>query len=203
MNLPSRSYDADPSRFTVNGRTLKIDKITQMAHYHVNMAALLRLGVWMEFLRANGLYDNTRIIIVADHGRDLGILDEMKFGQENYEDVLTYNPLLLVKDFNAPKEECATDSRFMTNADTPILAFKDLIDHPVNPQTGKPVTEELKYQPEQHIFFSDIYSTVKNNGTVFLPGTWLRMRGDNIFDMSAWQTVGENPDFDSAAEGGK
>lgn len=197
------SYDADPSRFTVDGRTLKIDKITQMAHYHVNMAAMLRLGVWMEFLRANGLYDNTRIIIVADHGRDLGILDEMKFGQENYEDVLTYNPLLLVKDFNAPKEECATDSRFMTNADTPILAFKDLIDHPVNPQTGKPVTEELKYQPEQHVFFSDIYSTVKNNGTVFLPGTWLRMRGDNIFDMSAWQTVGENPDFDSAPEGGK
>ena len=184
-------YDADPSRFVLNGQELKMDKITQMAHYHVNMAALLRIGVWVDFLKENGVYDNTRIIVVADHGRDLGQLESMQFGTNNYEDVMTYNPLLLVKDFNAPDEPCAIDNSFMTNADTPLLAFKDLIEDPVNPFTGVPVTDDLKYVSEQHVFFSDIYSTVKNNGTVFLPGTWLIMEGYDIFDMSSWRTVGD------------
>ncbi|MBO4872119.1 MAG: membrane protein insertase YidC [Lachnospiraceae bacterium] len=196
-------YDANQSRFTVNGRTLRIEQISQMAHYHVNMAALIRLGIWMDFLRESGVYDNTRIIIVADHGRDLGVLDEMKFGTEDYEDVMVYNPLLLVKDFNAPKEPCVTDDRFMTNADTPILAFDGLIEDPKNPLTGLPVTDELKYVPQQHIFFSDIYSTVKNNGTVFLPGTWLTMDGYDLFDMSSWHTVGEKPDFTADSEGSR
>ncbi|MBR6703917.1 MAG: membrane protein insertase YidC [Lachnospiraceae bacterium] len=194
-------YDANQSRFTYNGRTLRVEKITQMAHYQVNMAALMRLGIWMDFLKESGVYDNCRIIIVSDHGRDLGLLDEMKFGSENYEDVMTYNPLLMVKDFNVPKEPCVTDDTFMTNADTPLLAFEGLIEDPVNPLTGLPVTDELKYETEQHVFFSDIYSTVKNNGTVFLPGTWLVMEGEDIFDMSRWRTVGETPDFSSGAKG--
>ena len=107
----------------------------------------------------------------------------------------------MVKDFNAPKEPCVTDDTFMTNADTPLLAFEGLIEDPVNPLTGLPVTDELKYETEQHVFFSDIYSTVKNNGTVFLPGTWLVMEGEDIFDMSRWRTVGETPDFSSGAKG--
>ena len=43
----------------------------QLAHYHANAAALLRLGEWFDWMREQGVYDNTRIIIVSDHGRDL------------------------------------------------------------------------------------------------------------------------------------
>ncbi len=184
------AYDADSSRFTLSGRTLKFEKITQMAHYHVNVAALLRLGRWMDFLRESGVYDNTRIIIVADHGRDLRQIDEFVFGSESYEDVMLYNPLLLVKDFDA-KGSFTTDIRFMTNADTPLLAFEGLIRDPVNPLTGKPVTNAKKFESEQHIFFSDIYSTAKNNGTKFLPGVWYALEGDDIFNLPSWRKLGE------------
>jgi hypothetical protein len=33
-------------------------------HYHANMAAYILLGKWFSFLKENGVYDNTRIIIV-------------------------------------------------------------------------------------------------------------------------------------------
>ena len=38
----------------------------QVTHYQVNMAAFLKLGEWFDYLRENGVYDNTRIIIVSD-----------------------------------------------------------------------------------------------------------------------------------------
>jgi YidC/Oxa1 family membrane protein insertase len=40
-------------------------------HYHVAMAALLLLGQWFDFLKENGAYDNTRIIVSSDHGSNL------------------------------------------------------------------------------------------------------------------------------------
>jgi phosphoesterase RecJ-like protein len=42
------------------------------------MAAALRLGEWFDWMKAEGVYDNTRIIIVADHGCDNGDFEEMK-----------------------------------------------------------------------------------------------------------------------------
>jgi arylsulfatase A-like enzyme len=43
-------------------------------HYHSNMATMLRVGEWMDYLKEQGVYDNTRIIIVADHGRKLKLM---------------------------------------------------------------------------------------------------------------------------------
>ena len=43
----------------------------QLAHYQINMAAMLQLANWFDYMRENGVYDNTRIILVADHGRGL------------------------------------------------------------------------------------------------------------------------------------
>ena len=190
QHVNNLAYDANASHFTLHGITLHFTKTTQMAHYHVNMAALLRLGKWMDFLREEGVYDNTRIIIVADHGRDLRQINEMVFGKESYEDVMLYNPLLLVKDFGS-QGDFRMDLTFMTNADTPTLAFAGLIQDPVNPITGNPVTDSKKYEAEQIIFFSDIYSTVKNNGTKFLPGVWYALEGHNIYALSKWRKLGE------------
>ncbi|MDR2181518.1 MAG: YidC/Oxa1 family membrane protein insertase, partial [Treponema sp.] len=44
------------------------------ANYHSNSAFLLRFGEWLDALRENGVYDNTRIIIAADHGSGVGDL---------------------------------------------------------------------------------------------------------------------------------
>lgn len=98
--------------------------------FHANIAALKQIGKWLDYLRANDCYDNTRIIIVSDHGRGI------KYPACN-EHVSWYQVLLLYKDFNS-NEPLKEDYSFMTNADTIFLA-KDGIEEvsDVNPFTGK------------------------------------------------------------------
>jgi len=160
---------------------------TQIAHYHVNMAAMIKIGRWLDYMRDNDVYDNTRIIIVADHGYDLNQFDELMYGEDEQDDVMFYNPLLMVKDFNC--RDFSTSWDFMTNADVPTLAMADCITAPTNPFTGKPVTSEAKNLPEQHILTSHEWSVEKNNGNTFLPGVWYAVH-DNIFDVSNWKKLG-------------
>lgn len=68
QNVDNTDYEAEHAdRFTVDGQTLRMETELQVTHYQSNMAALLQLGEWFDYLRDNGVYDNTRIILVADH----------------------------------------------------------------------------------------------------------------------------------------
>lgn len=197
MYVDNTQFDAEHAdRFTYNGRTMIAETATQMSHYQCNMAAFIQLGRWFDYLREQGVYDNTRIILVADHGRSLEQFEDMLFGVRdpdkttfNPEDVMAYNPLLLVKDFGA--RGFSTDERFMTNADTPTLALDGLIEDPVNPFTGNRITADAKDAEEQHVFYTDIWSTSRNNGNTFLPGSWYALTGHDIFDLSGWKKLGE------------
>jgi len=103
--------------------------------YHVMAGSLLAYRKFFTYLKQNGIYDNTKIIIVSDHGisENTGIFNNnMPFYKEDY--IAT----LLVKDFNA-SGNMKTDMTFMTNADTPYLAAKDVIPDPVNPFTHNPL----------------------------------------------------------------
>ena len=113
-----------------------------LSHYHVNAAALRLLGNYMDFLKENKVYDNTRIIIVADHGFTFGIKNP-RLGEFESENLFFFNPLLIVKDFNS-RGEFKTSDEFMTNGDVPLLATKDLIKNPVNPFTHKLMTDKDK-----------------------------------------------------------
>ena len=187
--VDNTEYDlAHLDRFTVNGRTMRVENINQMEHYHINMAAFLLLGQWFDYLRENGVWDNTRIIVVADHGRHLAQFDDWKFGSDKIYDVMFYNPLLLVKDFGST--EFSTDDQFMTNADVPTLALEGLVEDPVNPFTGKAISSDAKLLPEQHITTSQVFQISVNNGTTFQPAYWFAVR-DNIFDMQNWRALGK------------
>ncbi len=188
--VDNTEYDQTHSdRFFVDGREMVVNKTEQMKAYHVNMAALLKMGQWFEYLKSEGIYDNTRIIIVADHGISLRCFDDMIFSQEKYGDTMKYNPLFLVKDFDS--HGFHRNDQFMTNADTPLLALEGLIENPVNPFTGKPLSDSTKREDEQHLFFTEQWQTTVNNGNTFLPGTWLSLSGHNIFDMSSWRVLGD------------
>ena len=81
------------------------------------------------------VYDNTRIIIVADHGYSRkGPFSSFPFKENMI--CGRYNPLLLVKDFDS-NSDIVTDSSRMTNADVPFLASKGLVSQQVNPFTGE------------------------------------------------------------------
>ena len=160
-----------------------------MSHYHANAATLKKLGAWFDYLREQNVYDNTKIILVSDHGMCLDSLSNLRFGMSNIEDGMWYNALLMVKDFNR-NQEIVTDDSFMTNADTPTLAFHGLIADPVNPFTGKNINNKAKQEKTHHIFYTKYWNVNENNGKTFLPGYWFGLHGDNIFDINSWEYLG-------------
>ena len=178
------AYDAEHTdRFVIDGRELKMDRDGQMIHYQTNMAAMIQLGNWFDYLRKNNVYDNTRIILVSDHGRGLLQHDELIFGDSWLKDAEFYYPLLMVKDFNS--KGFVTSDAFMTNADVPTLAMEGLFLNPRNPFTGKIVSNAEKTAHDQFILISEDWQTNKNNGNTYLPSAWVRVR-DNIWDRSNW-----------------
>lgn len=184
--VDNTGYDLEHAgRFTVDGRTLKVNESIQMTHYHINMAAMIQLGKWFDYLRENDVYDNTRIIVVADHGWGLGMMDELMVdtGYGDKYDVSWFNPLLMVKDFNSTG--FTTSGEFMTNADVPTLATAGLIDNPVNPFTGKPIDSSEKFAHDQIVFVSEEWETSAHTGTTFLPSTWASVK-DSIWDSENW-----------------
>lgn len=95
---------------------------------------MLQLAKWMKYLKSEGVYDNTRFIFVSDHGRKINT-PGFKNSELNSE-FSAFNALLMVKDFNATGK-LSFENDFMTNADTLILATKNLPVSQKNPFTGK------------------------------------------------------------------
>jgi hypothetical protein len=160
-------------------------KYADIINYPANAAALKRLGTWFEYLKKNGVYENTRIIICADHGADINsgtfsYSEKIPFNRENY------NPLLLVKDFgdNFPLR---TDYSFMTNADVPSIAFKSLVQNPLNPFTGNSVSDKEKHEP-LFITTSKKWMPYEHNANTFkiAANEWYTVHSD-IFDAKNWQ----------------
>ena len=189
--VDNTQYDAEhKDRFTVNGMTLSMNSSKEMAHYHSNMGALLRIADWLDYLKENDVYDNTKIIIVADHGYDFGQLEELAYTDPDFSSKTAqgYFPLLLVKDFNS--KGFTVSDEFMTNADVPTLAFNGLIENPVNPFTGKPINSDEKYAHDQYIIVSTEWQVTVNNGNTFLPARWVSVSG-NIWDKDDWEFCNE------------
>ena len=162
----------------------------QKSHYHVNMAAMILLGKWFDFLRENGVWNNTRIIVVSDHGYDLGLNHILTGGAEGenalapHEGIMAYNALMMIKDFGSG-EEFRTDSTFMTIADTPSEAMRGLIENPVNPFTGKPINEAAKNGGEQYVMITD-WRIAENHGTRYTDPVRLTLRNENVLDEKNW-----------------
>ena len=176
LQVDNTQYDEEnKDRFTVDGRTLIVENDSQMIHYQSDMAALLRIGEWLEYLKENGVYDNTRIIIVSDHGCSLAQLEELMYSDgKNEVDLERYFPLLMVKDFGS--RGFTISDEFMTNADVPSLAMKDLISDPVNPFTKKIISDSEKTAHLQFISLSSDWDVGTNNGTTFNASKWLVVR---------------------------
>lgn len=194
-HVDNTAYETEnANRYTINGKTLKMETTQQYIHYQTNMASMLKIGEWMDYLKKNNVYDNTKIIIVADHGRPLQhlsdrILDDAK---DDLYDTEFYNPLLLVKDFNSNK--FSTSEEFMTNGDVPTLAMKDLINNPKNPFTGKEINNNEKYEHDQYVLGSMEWDIGKNNGKVYLPGTWFKVH-DDVRNRNNWSVLNEYATF--------
>lgn len=159
-------------------------------HFYVNQLTIEELAVFLDYLKENNVYDNSRIIIVSDHGASLE-LD----GANNFEDPslpFTFNPLLLVKDFDSTGEP-KTDSQFMTNADTLFLAKQNLDVSNINPFTNQELVQQKDLPLYVHKVLVQECSpnrimkrhmfTFKNEYTWIING--------NLFDGNNWKTDSE------------
>lgn len=156
--------------------------------YHATIGAILRVSEWLDYIKENNAYDNSRIIIVSDHGAgiDLNIFSDdynLPFRPEGY------NPLLLVKDFNK-KGSITYDYSFMTNADVPAISTEGLIENPKNPFTGNAITTAGK---DEGIFIanSGLWSPDAQNKNTFKikDNEWFFVKEDAFYPENWTQEV--------------
>jgi len=186
--VDNTEYDAaHADRFTLDGKTLEIDYYEDYMHYQCNMAAFIQLGQYFDYLREQGVYDNTRIILVSDHGWNGDVLPNSRL--DDNMNIYGYNCLMMVKDFGS--KGFTTSEDFMTNADTPTLAFEDLLEHPVNPFTGNPVNSDPKEEKELHIIGNGNIDVLTNNGYRFQDTQWYGLKNQNALDKNNWYPIGD------------
>ncbi|MBQ9537795.1 MAG: YidC/Oxa1 family membrane protein insertase [Treponema sp.] len=153
-------------------------------HYYVNMAALKLLGKWLDYLRENDAYDNTRIIISSDHGSGVGVKSLEAYSHLPRGELTC---LLLVKDFDS-KGRLNIDDTFMTNADVPSIAVKGLIDNPINPATGNDITKLSLKNPVygEYTEWQKAFKNKHSNTLTVDEDTWYSIH-DDLFDMNNWE----------------
>ena len=194
VNNNQQDYYDDSTEY--NGKKLDLSSKAQLGSYQTNIAALKRMGEWLDYLKEQDVYDNTRIIIVSDHGfgtlqMENFLLDKTAFANvdnNRHGDAEFYFPLLLVKDFNSV--DFSESDEFMTNADVPVLATKSIFESPKNPFTGKIINNSEKTEHDQLIIASNDWIISKNNGNQFLPARWYSIH-DSIWNKKNWKLVDE------------
>lgn len=159
----------------------------QLAHLSTEITAYNQIAKFIKYLKDNEVYDNTRIIITSDHGTgNIGfeILNTQNGVRINPS---PYNSTLLYKDFNATGL-LKTNYDFMSNADTPYLAFDNLINNPINPYLNKTISKSEKEKiNEIDIYAGDKGHNAENyvNDYKFKKYVASVSKGD-IFDAKNW-----------------
>ena len=151
--------------------------------YHAMAGTFLKYISFFEYLKKNDCWDNTKIIIVSDHGAS--------YETGNYDNtglpfvIEDYASFLLVKDFGSVGR-LNIDYSFMTNADTPYLATKGIIENAKNPFTGNPLKVNDK-NPLMKLDMGPPTSTRIRNKTKYpvADDEWWGVK-DNIFINSNW-----------------
>lgn len=163
--------------------------------YHTTMAAFKRLSEYLIYLKENDVYDNTRIIIVSDHGSSSfetefdknEELDRSVTGGEHFGRGL-YHCLLMIKDFNQ-HGDLSINNKFMTNADTTSLLLKDLINTPVNPFTNNIINLNTDSYKKDGVYISagDKHQPSGNGKYLFSIRNqdWWKVN-ETIFDSHNW-----------------
>ncbi len=109
---------------------------------YINIASHRLVADWLEWMKEEDVYDNTQILVVADHGMEMG--DSLGDGIVPRE----FLPLMMYKPFHS-KGPLAISDEFMTNADGAGLVTSSFGQF-VNPYTGNPLDgRSIKESPKK------------------------------------------------------
>jgi arylsulfatase A-like enzyme len=143
------------------------------------LSAMKQFVKWLDYLKRQGVYDNTKIIVVSDHGGHYHSRHEAYLGMENY------NPLLMVKE-PAARGVLTLSQEFMTHADTPVLAAETLT--AAGGTTGEKaaaLTGEAKRSSQWAV--DEVSSQPLRHGPYEFKLTGIReLRGKEMFRKESW-----------------
>ncbi|WP_295298064.1 YidC/Oxa1 family membrane protein insertase [uncultured Brachyspira sp.] len=152
-------------------------------HFYANMASINILIDFINYLKDNNLYDNTKIIVVSDHGFPLYGLNNYDINDDYKLTINLFNALLIYKDFNS-RGELIIDTNFSTVADVPYLATKHIVGIK-NPFTGTLITNDYKNNGVYIIFSREWQPNLQySNMYSFRKFYYVK---DNIFDTNNWK----------------
>jgi YidC/Oxa1 family membrane protein insertase len=149
------------------------------SYIYTFMAAMRAVTRWLDSLKTLGVYDNTRIVIVSDHGSDF----KNSLFDERVERMVDFNPLFMVKERNS-RGELAISYEFMTNADTVSFVTADL-DDPRNPFLDAPLSDADKQKALMVV--NAVSSQPRRHGPYLLNFSRVRrLVGRDIFKAESW-----------------
>lgn len=164
--------------------------VKDRALFYSNVLALQGVARWIEALKEKGIYDNTRIVIVSDHGEGIKTLGGKKISEVSpgySSDHL--HPLLLVKDFTLAAGGGAlpssprplADESFMTTADVPSILLSGIVRNAVNPFTLLKIDSSAK-ESGAVVTTNPLWTPGKQGRTKFsiADGEWYTARGTPI-----------------------
>lgn len=184
--LNTESYDEvligkNQNKYIPN--SLKTADDETIMNYQVFVAVLKQIGLWLDLLRENNCFNNTRIVITSDHGyknkMSPGSDKESKFYNN---EILAHTPLLMVKDFDSASK-IKIDKTFMTNADTIFLASRGIINNLKNPFLGQP----LKQEKSDGILVTNAHSNKSYNKYKLLEKPSFKVK--NNVELSNWEEI--------------
>ena len=124
----------------------------------------------------------------------LDILNWIFDSDFNNEIVVNFNPLLMVKDFNQ-NSDLKIDNTFMTNADVPYIATRNIIDNAKNPFTGKILSTVDKLDGVEVYMTYNYWNTshFTTNRVILDKEPTIKHVHDDIFNESNWTKVDYKP----------
>ncbi|MDA3891215.1 MAG: membrane protein insertase YidC [Salinivirgaceae bacterium] len=164
--------------------------VQKVTPFENNEWCISMLAEWIKWMKKKGVYDNTKIIILSDHGATLRdyhhpfkIESPLKVDENNPDKILLerfwrLNALLMVKDFNA-KGKIEEDWRLMSNADASAIVFNEN-----DPTKGIPINRTLPTAWafwEKRILDKYEYDVYK----------YFEVK-ENMFDLENWKEIYKN-----------
>ena len=160
-------------------------------HFYANYLAHESCARFFRFLKDNGCWDNSRIIIAGDHGsggirvKGMNFIDAFA-GLDFYPESLI--PLIMMKDFNS-NGELNKDYTFMTLADIPALATKDLpVELQKNPFTEKKFIDTQNKEIVKSVEDGSWHANHQLKSTQFDVYSWVYVK-ENVYDPACWSRI--------------
>ena len=161
---------------------------TTEEHFYVNYLAHESCAKFFKFLKDNNCWDNSRIIIIGDHGRDPMRTRDMKFIADFANTGFSPDasiPLIMMKDFNS-EGTLKKDYTFMTLADIPALTTKNLSSElQKNPFSGRDFLETENKTVVRIITAGNWHANHQLKSTQFEDAEWAFVK-ENVYVPSNW-----------------